>query len=265
RLTEGTGVANPDKLLPGPPWTSGTRRQDSECSVTVISETMFLTNDGGRKLEGWMWPMSGSWSNAAGKWELPVAPAGRGVVIPAKPSGEAPRLMIADVAGTVRLFAADRGGEHLKQWRSGGEKHPAGKPTSSLVVQNDTAGNPVVAFTIENRALVCIDPERDEPRWMVKAADDPAATFVGAPEPIGAGKWLVTDLGGRVTEYDADGKKGRTLSIELPGAVPARAAAAIGGAGILVPLSDGSVVVLSLPGSHSPAPPPKSKAEGEKN
>jgi outer membrane protein assembly factor BamB len=258
RHTAGTSRANPDTLTAGPPWAGGPRGADVECSITPTSDTAFLTNDGGKQLKAWTWPRTGSYSQGTGKWEMRDRPAGPGVVLPPLTAGDSPRLLIADVSGTVRLYAADRGGEHLKQWRPGGA-HPPGKPSSPLVVQADTAGRLVVAFTVEDRSLVCLDPEKDGLMWAVRLGDEADATLVGAPQPAGAGRWLATDLGGRVTLYDAEGGKSPPLAIALPGAVPARAAGSVGGSGILAPLSDGSAVVLTPPAGPPAAPAPKPK------
>src|SRR6185369_7122165 len=115
---------------------------------------------------------------------------------------------------------------------------------------------PIVTYTVDNRFVVCLDPEQDAPRWAVKVGDDLAATFVGPPSPAGAGRWMVSDLGGRVTVIDESGAVAGTLVIGLPGAVPATAAGVVGG-GVLAPLSDGSAVVLTLPGASAPAPEPE--------
>jgi hypothetical protein len=259
RHVAGTGRTNPDSILPGPPWVTTSRSPEAECAITVLSDAAFLTSDGGQKMGTWSWPKGAGWAQGAGRWELPGTPAGAGVVLPPRAPGEAARLLLPDVSGTVRLYAADRGGEHLKIWRSGGEKLPAGRPTSPFIVQQDAGGRPVVAFTIDNRTLVCIDPEKDAPLWAVRVGDDAESSLLGSPHPAGAGRWVVTDLGGRVTLYDTEGNKGATLATALPGAVPAKAAGYVGGSEILAPLSDGSAVVLALPNAPIPAPDPKPK------
>ena len=258
RYIAGSGRTSPDTLTAGAPWGSGPRAAHAECSVTVTSDTSFLTSNGGRHLRAWSWPRPGSYSQGLGKWELRDRPAGPGVVLPPLAAGDSPRLLIADVTGTVRLFAADRGGEHLRQWRPGGT-HPSGKPTSALVAQGDATGRLVVAFTVEDRAVVCLDPGKDVVKWAARVGDGADATLVGSPQPAGAGKWLLTDLAGQVTLFDSAGEKSPAMAIGLPGAVPAKAAGAVGATGILATLSDGSAVVLTPPTTLPPAPPPKPK------
>ena len=259
RHVAGTGKANPDTLTAGPPWAGNTRGADT-CLLTVLSETAFLTNDGGKKLVAWDWPKAGQWRPTTGGWELRERPAGAAVLLPPAAPGEAPRLMIADAAGSVWLYPSDRGGPHLRRWRPDpGTGLPTGKPSSPFVVQTDATGRSVVAYTVENKFLVCLDPERDLPRWAVRAGEEADAILVGPPQPAGAGRWLTADLGGRVTVFAADGKKSAVLSVGVPGAVPATAAGSIGGTGLLAPLSDGSAVVLSLPEGPAVAPVPRPK------
>ncbi|HVL11525.1 MAG TPA: hypothetical protein VM529_03115, partial [Gemmata sp.] len=253
RYTAGTGRTNPDAITPGPAWAGLTRAADAECFITPLSDSAFLTGDGGKKLESWAWPRGGGWSKGPGKWDLPVAVAGPGVLLPPRSPGEAARVLFADVGGTIRLYAADRGGDPLKLWRPGGETYPAGKPTSPPVTQPDAAGRPVVAVVIEDRIVLCIDPEKDAPLWVARTGEGPEAAIIGAPQPAGTGRWLLTNLGGEAVVYEANGNPGPKLPAALPGAVPARPAALVGPADVLAPLSDGSVVALSLP---TEAPPP---------
>jgi PQQ-like domain len=257
RHVPGTGKANPDTLTAGPQWISD-RRADAVCYITPTSVSGFLTNDGSKKLTPWEWPKAGRWSPSGGSWELREKPAAPGVVLPPLGAGDSPRLLIADVAGSVWLYAADRPGPYLKRWRPGSGL-PAGEPTSSLAVQADASGRLVVAYTVKKKHVVCIDPEHDLPRWVVQPSVEIDGTLVGAPQPAGAGRWIVTDIGGRVTLFDAAGVKGGTLLIGLPGSVPATAASKVGETGVLAPLSDGSAVLLPLPAMPPTAPGPKSK------
>ncbi|MBA4187025.1 MAG: hypothetical protein C0467_03310 [Planctomycetaceae bacterium] len=247
RHVAGTGKANPDTLVAGPPWASDRRPTDAVCSITPTSETSFLTNDGSRKFATWNWPKSANWSPVGKEWELGERPAGAGVVLPPAAAGEAPRLLLADVTGSVWMFASDRPGQSVRRWRPSGGL-PSGKPTSPFVVQADAMKRLVVTYTVENKFLVCLDPERDLPRWAKKVSDDADITLVGPPCPAGTGRWIVSDLGGRVTLFDTEGEKiGTPLQIGLAGVVPAVAAGVVGGTGVLAPLSDGSAVVLTLP------------------
>jgi hypothetical protein len=252
--------ANPstDTLVPGPQWLAD-RRPDSVCHITPVSESGFLTNDGGKKLQAYEWPKTGRWSPSGGTWELREKPAGPGVVIPPLTVGDSPRVLIADVAGSVWLYA-DRGGPPLKRWKPG-DGLPAGEPTSPLVIQTDAGGRHVVAYTVKRKFLVCIDPDQHLPKMAVQPSDDPDALLVGSPQPAGRGRWLVTDLAGRLTLVDAEGMKVTALAVGLHGVVPAKAAGLLGETAALAALSDGSAVVLTLPGP--PAMPPMQPAPSE--
>jgi hypothetical protein len=144
----------------------------------------------------------------------------------------------------------------MRRWKPGGGV-PVGPPTSPLVLQPDAGGRLLVAYSVANRFLVCIDPDRDVHLWAAREEAD--SLLVGAPQPTGSGQWLTADLAGRVALFDGmSGKPVSSLAIGLPGAVPAAAASLLGGA-VLTPLSDGSAVVLSLPAAPEVAPPPAGK------
>ncbi len=241
----GTGKANPDTLIAGPPWASDRRPADAVCSITPTSDTTFFTNDGSRKFGTWSWPKTGNWGPVGKEWELPERPAGAGVVLPPLAAGDAPRLLLADVTGGVWLYETNRTSQSLRRWRPGNGL-PGGKPSSPFIVQADAMNRLVVTYTVENKFLVCIDPGHDAPRWAKKVGEEADATLVGPPQPAGAGRWLVSDLGGRVTLFDAEGEKAGVLPIGLPGVVPAVAAGSVGGGGVLASLSDGSAVVLTF-------------------
>ncbi len=326
RHTAGTGKSNPDSIADGPSW-SGDQRIDAStrCYLTPLSETAFLTSNGSKKLTKWEWPKDGRWSPVS-NWELRDQPTGAGMLIP-PPSGSGPaRLLVADASGSVSLYPNDRGGAVVKRWLPGSELIPAGKPTSALMMQLDGNNKPVVAYTIDDKYLVCLDLEKDKTRWVVPMGDDVEGTLVGAPQAVGGGRWAVTDLGGRVAIYDSSaGKpvgsvaigvrfkltddslaalaqatmpettqsklkqfKDKEMSREelskevakalspqeqdewkrsilinaafgLSGALPDMAASHNGSYSILIPFSDGSIVIIPAPSGPAPAPEPKPK------
>ncbi len=249
RHVPGTGRANPDTLALGPKWAAEGRPGDTVCHLTPLSETAFLTSDGGKRVARWEWGRAGP-PTSAGGWDLRERPTGPGVRLPPVAAGEPARVMVADVTGGVWLYA-ERGGPPLRRWRPGQNGVPAGKPTSPLAVQPAGSGW-AVAYTVGDKAVVCLDPDKEAPRWV--AAEEADGVLVGAPQPAGGGRWLATGLDGRVKVIDAGGSAG-VLSAGLSGAVPAAAAGPAGGA-VLLPLSDGSAVVLPAP-EQIPEPKPK--------
>jgi outer membrane protein assembly factor BamB len=244
RLAPGDGRARPGSNVAAPPWQGEPRAAGAACAITPLSDSAFATSDGGKKLSRWDWPAGGKWGQA-GAWDLHQAAAGPGVVLPAEPGGP-PRLVVADAGGVVRLFAADRTGPPLRYWRPGGTV-PAGRPGSALVAQPADPTRTVVAYVVDGKAVAAISPEREDALWAVKTGDGANAVIVGAPQPAGANRWVVTDLAGRVLLLDGDGGEVvAALAVGLPGAVPA-AASGVAAGRALTPLSDGSAAVIELP------------------
>ncbi len=247
RHKPGDGL-RPGSFIPGPSWLGERRPANPVCRITPLSDAAFATSDGGKKLSRWEWPAEGNWA-PAGAWDVRQDIAGTGVLLPAGAGGDGPRLAVADTSGSVWLFAADRTGPFLKRWKPGGEGAvaiPAGRPGSTLMAQPGT-GRVIVAYTIDGKAVAAVNPGADEPLWVARTGEDVGAALVGAPQPAGEDRWLLTDLAGRVVLID--GAKGAVLaaqSVGLPGAVPAAPSGVAAGAA-LTPLSDGSAVVIELP------------------
>jgi hypothetical protein len=246
---------NPDTLTAGPLWAGERRSSDAVCHITPLSASAFLTSNGSKKLTKWDWPAGGRWNPTGVSMELRERPAGSGVLLPPGAMGNQVRFLIADVTGSVWLFDAARSGRHLRRWQPG-VGVPVGQPSSPLVAQTDSNGRTLVAYTVANRFLVCLDPDREAHVWAVRTGDDPEAALVGAPQAAG-GRWIVTDLAGRVSVHESTaGKAEITLEIRLPGAVPAVAGGLLGSGAVLTALSDGSSVVIPLPAPGAPIPKP---------
>ncbi|MDY3562057.1 PQQ-binding-like beta-propeller repeat protein [Gemmata sp. JC673] len=246
RFIPGAGVTAPAALIAGPKWRGDRPAAAAVCGITPLSDTTFVTSDGGKKLTRWEWPPG---ANAArrelGEWVLREAVAGPGAVVPGEADGP-PRLIVGDVSGSVWMFASDKSGAPLRRWRAGGARLPAGKLSSGLAVQTGEGNRAAVAYVVDGKAVGAIDPDRDEPLWTVPLSEDASGTPVGDPQPAGANRWVVTDLAGRVRVLDgATGAALDTKSVGLPGAVPAAASGVAGGTA-LVPLSDGSAALIEL-------------------
>lgn len=162
------------------------------------------------------------------------------------------------MTGSVWLYAAGKGGTPLRRWRPDGVTIPNGTPTGRFAVQADADGRQRVAYAVgvraegadraETRAVVGLDPDRDAVLWVARSSDDAGGVLVGSPQPAGDGRWLVTDLAGRVLVLDpATGKPAVTIDVGLPGAVPGSAAVTAAPGRVLCPLSDGSAAVIVLP------------------
>lgn len=246
RFIPGAGVTAPASLIAGPKWRGDRAPANALCGITALSEATFVTSDGGKRLTRWEWlPGANATRKELGDWVLREAVAGPGVVVPGE-AGGAPRLIVGDVSGSLWMFASDKPGGALRRWKAGGALIPAGKQSSALVVQPGEANKVSVAYVVDGKAAAVIDPDREEPLWAVPISEEAGITAVGAPQPAGANRWVVTDLAGRVLLLD--GATGAVLDAKpagLPGAVPA-AASGVAGDTALAPLSDGSAVVIDL-------------------
>ena len=254
RHVPGKGKSNPDLFVEGALWStrveSGVR-----CYITPLQGDSFLTSDGTKTIRHWDWPADGS-CNETGKWDLRDQPTGPGLLLPSV-GGAPPRLLMADASGSVTLYAGGNGGKIVRRWRPSAGL-PSGKPTSPLVLQADAMGRSVIAYVVDEKVMVCIEPDSEKHLWdaVMRPKEDVEGTIVGGPQPLGAGRWAVTDLGGRITILDAAGKPEGSANAGLPGAVPAVASTPIGPS-LLTPLSDGSAVVLPFPKPAEPEPEPK--------
>ena len=245
RRVPGTNETNPTRLEPGPKWWGERKPADPVCTIIPLSDVAFATSDGGKTLTRWTWAAGFA---KAGEWELDERVAGAGVVMPPAEAGGPPRLMVADITGGVWLFAANRDGQPLRRWRTGGGSViPAGRPSSAFVAQLTDPTRVTVAYVVDGNTAAAIDPERDEPLWAARTGDGVGGVIVGAPQPAGGNRWVVTDLAGRVVVRDGiTGHAVATRSVGLPGAVPATASG-VAATTALTPLSDGSAVLVELP------------------
>jgi outer membrane protein assembly factor BamB len=252
RLEVSPAGAQSDTLVPGPPWKADNREPDAAGVVVPLSDTAFVTGDGGRRLAKWDWPAGPKWLPAGVMWDIRERVAIPPLYLPKSGAGAPPRLLVADVTGSVWLYPADKVGPP-KRWQPGGLM-PAGRPVGRFALQTDPAGRQLVAFAVEGKdaaegyTVVGLEPATDAILWAVKPADGAGGMPVGPPQPADGGRWLVTSLSGRVMAVDAaTGKVAASGSVGLPGAVPAAAGVAAGAGRVLCPLSDGSAVVVTLP------------------
>lgn len=250
RLVLGDGRLKPDALIQGPPW-ADRRLSNPQCYLTVVGEDTFLTSDGGRRMSRWAWPAGGSWADGNGRWEVRERIATPPLLLPSV-GGRPARLLVGDATGGVWLYSLDRGDPPIRRWLPGRTALlPAGK-VSEFATQTDAAGRQMVVYTVNRKRLVCIDVDRDDLRWVTEPGGE-TSDVVGSAQPAGDGRWLSTDLTGRVTIYD--GETGRAVAVKevgLPGAVPATAAVFIGDGRAVVPLSDGSAAVVEFTAPKEP-------------
>jgi len=221
-MGDGRGVA--DTLTAGPKWLLNRNVADPECFIVALTNETFLTSDGGKILKRWNWPAGGGWADDNASWSVRERIASAPLVLPAA-AGKPARMLVADATGGIWLYALDRSDSLLRRWIPGKTLAlPGGKVSPQFGVQVDSAGRQLAAYTVSDKKIVCLDVDADEPRWVAAMKDDAASNIVGTPYPAADGRWLITDLGGRVSILNAEsGQPELTREVGLPGAVPATA------------------------------------------
>lgn len=238
----------------GPQWrTSESRNPNGVCFLTPLDADRLAVCDGDRTVAVWVWPAGGVEQPTGIRWVLPQPIA----LEPAYLAGrnEQPAaLLIADSSGSVWQFAADRAGEPLQRWKPDGKVVPLGKPTAGFAVQPAASGDRWAAYVIDQRhvAFLKLDGGPAFTGVSVRGEDRAERAIVGVPQPAPGGRWLLTDLGGRVRLIDPlnpprEGQVALRSEVGLPGVVPVDAGTMAGPSRVVVPLSDGTAAVLMLP------------------
>lgn len=239
RLLTDDGQGNlPRTLTPeiGPPWRPAARGgAHLPGHVVWLGGDHFVTTDGGRALTCWHWPLKEpSPVLAAGKdaraptLELPA----RIVAAPVRVAGPEEAVCVADAEGTVWLLQ----GAHLKpvrQWKL------RGKITAGPYVQGSR-----IACVVDRRRLVWLGPARDrDPQWHFDAAGE---AIVGQPQVV-QGLVIVADESGRFVGLDPESGKELGQGYTLRASVaPAASPVSFGLGRAFAPLTDGTVLLLSL-------------------
>jgi hypothetical protein len=236
--------SDPVSLLRGPRWRPEGRNPNSPCFLVPLGPDRLAVSDGDRTLTVWLWPAGGAEQLGGESWTLPNSIAVPPLLLVGSDTSS-PRLVMADVTGMVSLFAADRGGEPIRRWRPDGKDMPTGKPTSGFAMQPGPFGGLSVAYVVDGRHVVTLDPDADKGQWGIRGEDKPERVIVGTPQPAGQGAWLVTDLGGRIVRLNqANGQWTVVGRVGLPGVVPVAAGVPVEPFGVIVPLSDGSAAIV---------------------
>jgi hypothetical protein len=245
KLVLGDGRVRQDSLVGGPKWLLDRRGTDPRCFLVPLTDDTFLASDGGKVLKRWRWAAGGAEEGNA-RWEFRERIATPPVVLPAAGTRPA-RLLVADSTGGVWLYALNRTDEPIRRWVPGRTATlPGGKVLSAFAVQTDAAGRQVAAYTVDGKQVVVLNLDADEPLRVTPAVDDAGTLLVGTPQAAGDGRWLLTDLSGRVAVLDAEsGKLVTARQVGLPGAVPATAGVPAGDR-VVVPLSDGTAAVVEM-------------------
>jgi hypothetical protein len=228
-----------------PPWRARTAPAGARGYVVWLKDNEFVTTNGLQGLTHWRGLADGTCQAVPADRDAEnptiqlasniVAPP---VVMPGEREGDAGRLVVADAKGTVYLFGADNLERCLRKWDL------RGHVTAGPFVRGRQVG-----CVLNGRRLIWIDPDREQPLWEY---DGPAEGIVGEPNIVGD-MVLVADAAGRFVGLDP--QTGRLLGPGYTSAAnspPVCAPVAFGPDRAFAPLSDGTILLLSLPRLRNP-------------
>jgi len=229
----------------GPNWRSA-KSGDATARghVVWLGGDDFLTSNGQRGLTHWRFRQGFLYDalpeglrESTPTLELPEPIAGTPVVLAR--GGTALRVCVADAKGTVSLFEGDDL-KLVRQWEL------KGAITAGPFVRGGA-----VACVVEQRRLVWLDPAREARLWTYES---PGEGIVGQPQTAD-GLVLVADVTGRFVGLDPATGQARGPGYRLRASVaPAASPVGFGAGRAFAPLTDGTVLLLSL--THLREPPP---------
>jgi hypothetical protein len=209
---------------PGPHWRSPGVDEQERAHLVAVTEDVLAT-DGSRGLSLFHWSGAKVWETKA-SIQLPR----RITAPPALLPGAELRVAVADAADALTLLSGERL-RTVRHWNLGG------KITGGPLVR----GSGIVCVVGKQR-LVWLDPEREQALWEYSFV----APIVGEPQLVD-GQLLVADLSGQFVSLDpATGRltgPGYTLRAHV---APAAAAVPFGEGRLFAPLTDGTVLLVSL-------------------
>jgi hypothetical protein len=219
----------------GPDWRTTRLTGDVQPQLEWADDQRFLATEGGSGLAVWNWPAKAGFTPVPRDRD-PGAPnrALRArVVAPPVVLSAQPRLRVcaADATGAVTLLEGD-GLEEKRRWELGGRITAGPFPRGAHL-----------GCVVDKRSLVWIDPEKDQPLWKYDIAGE---AIVGRPQLLGD-VVVVADQSGRFVALDAATGRPKGKGYELKGSLaPAAAPSAFGPGQAFAPLTDGTVLILSL-------------------
>ena len=172
-------------------WVGDRRTADAVCYITPLSDTTFLTSDGGQEADEVGLAASGAVdARRTGRGNCANDPPGPAVRLAAdarRRPAAVPARCRCD--GSVWLFAADRAGQPLRRWRPGGGQFPRASRLRRSSCRPDAARTDCSWRTRSRigRSSASIR-NATPPLWAVRTGEDADATLVGAPQRP-AGRW----------------------------------------------------------------------------
>jgi outer membrane protein assembly factor BamB len=223
----------------GPNWRSRRAVPGAPCYLAALGGDEFVSTDGRRGLIRWRWPPDGPCeailpSGRRGDDPVTAELPDRIVVPPlALPGGmkEKGWVLVADLRGTLTLLE----GKNLapvRTWELGGTI------TAGPFLRGSHAG-----CIVDGTRLVWINPAQTDRAWEYTTS---AGAIVGKPALVD-GVLVVCDEGGQFAILDPKTGKQQGTGYKLKAAVaPAASPVAFGKSRIFAPLTDGTILLLSL-------------------
>jgi hypothetical protein len=220
----------------GPEWRPARANAGLRCHVVWVNGDEFLTTDGGHGITHWRWPPGKSpTALPLDKAEKdPTAEVRRSIVsAPAVlPSKDELRACVADASGTLTLLHGE-GLEEAQHWDLGG------KITAGPFVRGDHVG-----CVVDGDRLVWLDPAKKDPLWEYRNAG--GEPVVGEPQLVEE-LLVVAHQSGRFVGLDPTTGRPHGPGFTLQAsAAPAVSPTAFGNGRAFAPLTDGTVLLLSL-------------------
>lgn len=224
---------------PGPEWRAEAADRNAEGHVLQLAGNDFVTTNGGKGMTLRSW--GGGFQFKEGE---SYATSDRIIAPPLAVPGDDVSLMVVDVRGTVTLLhEAVVGG--ARRWVAERSWKLGGRVTAGPFLRGKQVG---CVVGVSGERLVWIDPAQDAVLWQYSATGD---TIVGQPQLV-QGMVLVALRSGKFLGLDPTTGKpvGPVHAVNI---APAAAPVPFGEGRAFAPLSDGTVLLLSVKDLRGPA------------
>jgi hypothetical protein len=226
---------NKDEVQEGPNWRLARTTPEAAGFILPLTDTRFVSTDGGRGLTVWSWPANGGFDSLPSGGSLPTLNLpGRITLPPLRLPGAEQRFLAADASG-LSLVEAEVNGELkvVRRWSIAGVR----------ALSLHSVGDAVRVALVSGRSqLHWLDPRKAEVEWSHDLGE--GREIVG--EPLLQDKaLLVADQSGRYSLLGLTDGKPTGAEYLLRGSIaPSCGAVPFGDKRVLCPLSDGTLIVL---------------------
>jgi outer membrane protein assembly factor BamB len=225
----------------GPNWQAKWAGPSPVGHVVALSETEFLTTDGFKSVTRWNWPLGTPVYQQQSTYQFPAR-------IVAAPALVSPDLVCVATGDGVLTLLGTRDLKPQTTWPLG----EYGRRITAGPFVRTWGGRTWIGCVLDHRRLVWLDPEKAKPAWLEPY--EARETIVGEPQLVGD-LLLVADQSGRFVGLDPRTGRQRGPGYTLQANVtPATTPVAFGSDRAFVPLTDGTVLLLSLGHFRGEAP-----------